>query len=331
MSLIIPAYNEAARLRSGFSRLLEAERDGKVDLERLDVIYVDDGSTDSTPEIASQIAASIPHGRVLVQEANRGKGAAIRAGVASATTAALAFTDADFAIDPRQLHSLFAALDDCAVAIGSRAVRGHVDYGNPLRTFAGRSFNKLIRSVSNVDFRDTQCGFKALRSAHAKVLFHVAAIQRFAFDVEILARAQSFGWGIGEVAVSWQDVSGSQVHLAKDSFEMLYELIEARSHFSRFPSLPALDVPEELSNDQLVADANREGMLTWPMLRAPSGKRTILAALQDADQASRHFDALGRAWATAPRQLEMKELTAAGQDALWLVGDDLPTRDAATP
>jgi glycosyltransferase involved in cell wall biosynthesis len=327
VSLIIPAYNEAARLHSGFSRLLQAERDGTIDLERLDVIYVDDGSTDATPEIASQIAASIPHGRVLVQETNRGKGAAIRAGVASATTKDLAFTDADFAIDPRQLKSLIAALDDNAVAIGSRAVRGHVDYGNPLRTFAGRSFNRLIRSVSKVDFRDTQCGFKALRSAHAKVLFHVAEIQRFAFDVEILARAQSLGWSIGEVAVSWRDVSGSQVHLAKDSIEMLYELIEARSHFSRFPVLLALDAPADLSYGELVRDATREGLHAWPVLRAPSGKRTILATLQDSDEASRRFGALGTAWSTTLRQLEKEELNLAGQDALWLVGDDPSTPD----
>jgi dolichyl-phosphate beta-glucosyltransferase len=330
MSLIIPAYNEAPRLRAGFSRLVQAEREGAIDLENLEVIYVDDGSSDATPEIASELAASIPHGRVLVQEANHGKGAAIRAGVGIVTTGGLAFTDADFAIGPRQLPSLFAGLDDHAVAIGSRAVRGHVDYGNPLRTFAGRSFNRLIRSVSNVEFRDTQCGFKALRSAHAKVLFHIAAIQRFAFDVEILARAQSFGWSIGEVAVSWRDVSGSQVHLAKDSVEMLYELIEARRHFSRVPSLLALDVPEELSNDQLVADATLEGTLAWPLLRAPSGRRTILATLQDGNHATLCFDALGKKWSTAPRQVGRNELTAAGQDALCLIGDDLATPDGAT-
>lgn len=325
-SLIIPAYNEATRLRTGFERLLQADREGKIDLRQIEVIYVDDGSTDATPQIAKQITESVPHGQLLVLDANRGKGAAIRAGVASASTPMLAFIDADFAIDPRQLPDLFGILATHAVGIGSRAVRGHVDYGNPLRTIAGRSFNRLIRTLSKVDFRDTQCGFKGLRSAHAKVLFHLTSIQRFAFDVEILARAQSLHWSIGEVPVSWQDVSGSQVHLAKDTTTMLSELLEARRRFAELPPLFALDAPSQLPYERLVGDVAGVGIAAWPILASPSGTRTILATLHEPDLAMGQLESLGRHWSTTPRTLQISELTRAGQDGLWILGDTPPAR-----
>ena len=102
-TLIIPAYNEAERLQTGFERLMRASDEGRIDLDDLSLLYVDDGSTDDTASVARSIIETVPNGSVLVQAYNQGNGAAIRAGVAVARTDLLAFTDADMAIDPRQL------------------------------------------------------------------------------------------------------------------------------------------------------------------------------------------------------------------------------------
>ncbi len=227
-TLIIPAYNEAERLQTGFERLMRGSDEGRIDLDDLSLLYVDDGSTDDTASVARSIIETVPNGSVLVQAHNQGKGAAIRAGVAVARTDLLAFTDADMAIDPRQLPSLLGALGVAPVAVGNRAVAGKIDYGSSLRTRAGRTFNLLVRMLSDVELPDTQCGWKGARTAEAKLLFHLTTIDGFAFDVELLARASMLGWTVAEVPVSWSDVGGSHVRLLRDSTQMLSDLITAR-------------------------------------------------------------------------------------------------------
>ena len=283
-SLIIPAYNEGDRLAAGFRRLEVAAQEGRVDLDDLKVIYVDDGSRDSTAEVAASLAARLPHGRVLIQSENRGKGAAVRMGVAAADTPRLVFTDADMAIDPRQVPALLAALDHAPMAVGSRAVNGHIDYGSPLRTLAGRTFNQLVRALSDVELRDTQCGFKALSSPHAKILFHLTGIDGFAFDVEVLSRTRMLGWPVVEVPVSWSDVGGSHVRLARDSAEMLRDLASARFRSGHLPSVPALTGIAVDDFADIAAEAAGTSLAAAPVLIGPDDKVTVLAALVDGAQ-----------------------------------------------
>ena len=284
-TLIIPAYNEAERLQTGFERLMRASDEGRIDLDDLSLLYVDDGSTDDTASVARSIVETVPTGSVLVQAHNQGKGAAIRAGVAVARTDLLAFTDADMAIDPRQLPSLLGALGAAPVAVGNRAVAGKIDYGSSLRTRAGRTFNLLVRMLSDVELPDTQCGWKGARTAEAKLLFHLTTIDGFAFDVEFLARASMLGWTIAEVPVSWSDVGGSHVRLLRDSSQMLGDLITARLR----PRLPAplhgLTVPRSTSCADLCAACAGSPLEAAPIVEQADGRCTLAAALLDPTEA----------------------------------------------
>ena len=285
LSLIIPAYNEGDRLATGFARLERASEEGRLDLTRLELLYVDDGSSDDTAARATELADRLPNARVLRQPANRGKGAAVRCGVAAATAPRLIFTDADLAIDPRQIPSITRALDDAPFAVGSRAVRGHVDYGSRVRTVAGRGFNRLVRLLSSVDLRDTQCGFKGLRTAEAKLLFHLTSIEGFAFDVELLARARLLGWPVAEVPVSWSDVSGTHVRLARDSATMLLDLFRSRLSSRHLPTIMGLENLGRSTDLEIAAAVEGTALEAAPLVHLIDGRRVLLAPLLTGDQA----------------------------------------------
>ena len=284
-TLIIPAYNEGDRLEEGLGRLLEAAGDGAVDLERCELLFVDDGSSDDTAAVAESLARGLPSARLLRQPRNLGKGAAVRAGVRAARGRRLVFTDADVSIDPHQLPALLAALDEAPVAVGSRASAGHVDYGSWLRTRAGRSFNLLVRLLSNIELRDTQCGFKGARTAEAKILFHVTTIDGFAFDVELLSRARGLNWAVAEVPVSWLDVPGSHVDVARHSLAMLSELARARLRSSSLPVFLGLEA-EGGARAELAAACEGSSLEAAPVLEGPDGGLILLAALHSPAEAS---------------------------------------------
>lgn len=121
LSIVIPAFNEASRLADRAERLNEAASNGVID-PRADLIVVDDGSTDKTPQLAQQLLApAFPRLRILQLQENSGKGAAVRAGTHVAAAPIVAFMDADMSVDPSQLPLLVAAIENADIAIGSRS------------------------------------------------------------------------------------------------------------------------------------------------------------------------------------------------------------------
>ncbi len=310
-TIIIPAFNESDRLEQGFSRLETAAHEGRLDFASTEVIFVDDGSSDETSEVASKIASRLPHGSVVIQPQNFGKGAAVRAGVRAARAPRLVFTDADLAIDPRQLPSLLSALDAAPVAVGSRAIRGHIDYGTWLRTRAGRTFNLIVRRLSAIDLRDTQCGFKGARTAHAKILLHWTTIQGFAFDVEFLARARSLNWEIAEVPVSWRDVPGSHVDVARHSLAMFTDLVHARLRSRSLPNLYGLEGLDLGGLDALAAACEGTSLEAAPVITDRLGRVSVLAALHSDAEASEVLGALATTFGGAIRPFSVNELRSA--------------------
>jgi hypothetical protein len=284
-TILIPAFNEADRIRVGFGRLEAAAGEGRVDLDRVEIVFIDDGSDDDTAKVAAEIASGVPHGSVLRQPSNLGKGAAVRAGVRFAKSPQVLFTDADFAIDPRQVPSLLGALLEAPLAVGTRAVAGHIDYGSGLRTRAGRSFNLLVRNLSSISMRDTQCGFKAARTGHAKILFHYATIDGFAFDVELLSLAGALGWVVAEVPVSWRDVAGSHVDVARHSTAMLLDLARSRLRSKRRPALLGLML-EPGAEEGAGAACAESSLAAAPLMTCADGRTVVLAALHLPAQAS---------------------------------------------
>ncbi len=243
LTIVVPAFNEAHRLEAGMRRFDGAVSTGAVDVDRTEVVVVDDGSTDGTTVVAEKLLATLPHHRVIRLPSNQGKGAAVRAGMAAARSEHVAYMDADMAIDPLAVPSLLDGLERHDVAIGCRALRDSmVETTYVVRTLMGRLFNEIVTSGTGLGLKDTQCGFKAFRAPVGRLLFHLVRIDRFAFDVEILTRARRLGLAITEVPVHWKHVEGSTVHPLHDSFAMVSDVYRSRRGRLAGPPLGALTV-----------------------------------------------------------------------------------------
>jgi len=220
LSVVIPAYNEASRLPASLERLREFARNWA----SCEVLVVDDGSRDSTAEIAGQIGRAWaadgtvdgPVLRVLRNPGNRGKGWSVRHGMLQASGDWLLFSDADFSTPIEEVSTLLEkAQEGFDVVIGSRALRPDLVgvHQSALRERAGKFFNLVMRVITGLPFRDTQCGFKLVRQEAAREVFSRQRIEGFGFDAEILYLARKLGFRAAEVPVRWNNVEGTKVSL----------------------------------------------------------------------------------------------------------------------
>ncbi|MGH9749288.1 MAG: dolichyl-phosphate beta-glucosyltransferase [Candidatus Polarisedimenticolia bacterium] len=230
LSVVIPAYNEASRIGAGLDRScawLSGRSGGP-----FEIVVVDDGSTDATPEAVRRAAAAAPPGvavRLLQNGRNRGKGYSVKHGVLLSAGEFLLLSDADFSTPIEELPRLLEPVErgECAIAVGSRGLPGsRVEIHQPLwRETMGRCFNLLVRALTGLPFADTQCGFKVLRRRDVLPLFRAARVERFAYDVEILYLARRAGLRVLEVPVIWRNAPGSKVNALFDSLGMLKDIV----------------------------------------------------------------------------------------------------------
>jgi hypothetical protein len=281
LSVIIPAYNEGMRLEAGISRLILAIEAGAIDIETTEFVVVDDGSTDDTTRLARALFEPFPHVQHIRLALNRGKGGAVRAGVAAAGAPLIAFADADMAIDPAQTPQFVRALADASIAIGSRSALGaSVDRPSLRRSLMNRAFNGLVNAITRVSLNDTQCGFKAFRSPAAKLLFHCSVTERFAFDVEILSLARRLGFTIAEVPVQWRRVKGSQIRPWTDARSMAADVIRAGRGAALSTPVPTLAV--ELPGGSAMRTSLRTSLAPWlPMVDGRDGRLLVLCPQMD--------------------------------------------------
>jgi dolichyl-phosphate beta-glucosyltransferase len=227
-SVVIPAFNEARRLPPYLEEVL-GFFDGRG--EPYEVLVADDGSTDSTVAAVRALGARHPALRVLPLGRNRGKGAAVRAGMLAATGAYRLFADADGATPIAELKRLEPALLAGAdVAIGSRVL---VDPAVAVRTRAhrvavGRLFNWLVARLGLRGIADSQCGFKAFRADAARAIFSRQRIDGFGFDVEVLYLARRLGFGVRVVPLRWEHKENSRVAPLRDTLLMLSDVLGVR-------------------------------------------------------------------------------------------------------
>jgi len=179
LSLVIPAYNEADRLVAGFERLQPFL--DTIEPSSLEVIIIDDGSSDDTMRRAHEVYGHLENARFVQQPENLGKGAALRLGIGLAIGTNVVTIDADMAIDPRQLPLFMTSLQNTALVPGSRAIKGHINYDSQLRTLFGEGFNYLVRLYTRTNLRDTQCGCKGFQLGEARLLALLSFIDGFAF------------------------------------------------------------------------------------------------------------------------------------------------------
>ncbi|MFY9746476.1 MAG: dolichyl-phosphate beta-glucosyltransferase [Acidobacteriaceae bacterium] len=227
-SIVIPAYNESARIGRAVTEVLRTLDEKHWDAE---VLVVNDGSTDNTAAIIQSFVAKDPRVRLLQNGTNRGKGFSVRNGVLHSSGNIVMFTDADLSSPMPEAERLFAAIRDGAdVAIGSRWLQtSRQTIHQPLyRQFFGRCFNLVTRMIMRLPFADTQCGFKAFRRGAAQTIFQLQRIERWGFDPEILFIALKRGYNIKEVPVTWGHDERSRMSYLRDGIKMLEELLYVR-------------------------------------------------------------------------------------------------------
>lgn len=233
LSVVIPAFNEAGRIGATCERVISRLSEAGTAFE---VIVVDDGSADATAEAARAALGGLGRHSVIRLERNRGKGAAVRAGVLASKGRFVLFTDADLSTPIETAFEFLRCLrGGWDVVIGSRALKeSDIRVHQPLvRELMGKTFNLLVRGLVLRGFRDTQCGFKAFSRRAALEIFSRLRTEGFAFDVEVLRRALELGFRVREVPVTWADSRPSRVRLAAGSWQMLRELLALRRLFRR--------------------------------------------------------------------------------------------------
>src|SRR5438128_1056729 len=236
LSIVVPAYNEAARLGKSLQTILSYLNQTR---EPSELIVVDDGSGDETASVAEENLADAGSvaTRLIHYEKNRGKGYAARIGLLAAAANVALFSDADLSTPITETPKLIKPIRDgeCDLTFGSRALdRSLIGVHQPWRREqGGRIFNLIVRLITGLPFWDTQCGFKAFRMNVCRPLIESATIDRFGFDVELIYLARLAELSLKEVPVRWDHNEGSKVNVARDSWKMVNEVRSIRRQAKR--------------------------------------------------------------------------------------------------
>jgi dolichyl-phosphate beta-glucosyltransferase len=233
LSVVIPAFNERTRLGDTLTAILAYLDGNRIHGE---VVVVDDGSTDGTAELAAERLGR-HRGRVVRNDENRGKGYSVRRGITEARGRWVLMSDADLST-PIEEHARLAriALDrDLDIVIASRGLpdsRIEVKQ-NAMRQRMGKTFNLIVRTMTGLRIRDTQCGFKLMDRNRVLPIVEKSVTDGFAFDVELLYVAKRFGLSIAEVPVVWRNSPDSKVGVLSAPPAMLLEIARVLWRFRR--------------------------------------------------------------------------------------------------
>jgi len=233
LSIIIPAYNEQNRLGETVRKTLAYIQKENLAAE---LIVVDDGSSDSTSEVAEKVCAEFPdiQTKVIRYEKNRGKGFAVKTGLMEASAEVALFSDADLSTPIEETPKLIEPIKngDFDLTFGSRAqdrslIGTHQSW---TREQGGKLINWMIRTMTGLPFYDTQCGFKAFNMKKFRPLLDVMTIDRFGFDVEFLYVADYHGLRLKSIPVRWNHQEGTKVSAFRDTRRMFTELLQIREN-----------------------------------------------------------------------------------------------------
>ncbi|MGE3508188.1 MAG: dolichyl-phosphate beta-glucosyltransferase [Vicinamibacterales bacterium] len=231
LSVVIPAYNEAARLGATLETVAGFLAGQAWQWE---IRVVDDGSADATAAIVRSHAAR--DSRVVLQaEPHRGKGGAVKAGLLAATAQHRFICDADLSMPIQEIRRFLPPLvAPCDVAIGTREGAGARRIGEPLyRHLTGRLFNWLVQRLAVPGIEDSQCGFKMFTADAVQAIFPLVSVDGWAFDVEVLAIALARQLRIAEVPIEWHYRRESQLAVLRDGPGMFRELLGIRRRARR--------------------------------------------------------------------------------------------------
>ena len=215
LSVIIPVYNEAKRLPAALA-ICRQHPDWEI-------IFVDDGSTDTTTPIIRKAGFTL-----ITYPRNQGKGYALKKGVAAAAGTSILITDVDFSTPLTELPKLLKVKAD--IVIGSRKTQGAkiTRHQSLIREFLGKQFTNLTNMWLGTKVSDVTCGFKLFKAPVAKKLFALSKIKRWGYDAEILFLAKKHGFTVAEVPVTWRNDEQTKVSILQDIFLSLADLIMIR-------------------------------------------------------------------------------------------------------
>lgn len=235
ISIVIPAYNEASRIGACIAALQNCS---ELLSYRHEVIVVVEKSTDDTLAIAGQMTAGHGSFKVIGNPDHRGKGHAVRTGMLAARGDIAFFMDADLSTPLKEITPFlarFESVPEVDIIIGNRQ---HPDSAivrrqSALRQGLGQCFNFVLRRLTGIRVKDTQCGFKAFRRRARETIFPLQTISGFAFDVELLLLATQLGFRVEDRPVEWRNADGSKVHIVRDSVRMLRDALRVRAAVAR--------------------------------------------------------------------------------------------------
>ncbi len=229
ISIVIPAFNEAERLTSTLQAMQRFLQQRRLESE---ILVVDDGSTDDTVAVARALLGEGGPHQVLSGRANRGKGYSVREGALAATREWTLLSDADLSTPIEEVEPMLALARDNSLDLimGSRGLNDSRIgvYQGFLRRNMGRTFNLVVRALTGLPYKDTQCGFKLWRTAAVQPLLPRLTIDGFAWDVELIWMARRAGLSLAEVPVAWNNAEGSKVAMVSDPLRMLRDLLRIR-------------------------------------------------------------------------------------------------------
>lgn len=232
ITLIIPMYNENGIIKDTANTLHKymSER-----FDSYEILFSDDGSKDGCGEAVRRM--ELPNVRVVGYSQNRGKGCAIRTAMLEAKGRVIMFTDADLAYGEEVIGRFFDLLDNdegSSMLIGSRNLSkdGYEGY-TLIRKLMSKAYIKVLGIIGGFKLTDSQCGCKAFKNEVAKDIFSRCKVDRFAFDFEVIIWAQKLGYKIAETPVKIINHRESTVHIFRDTFKMLKDVIGIRKRVNK--------------------------------------------------------------------------------------------------
>ena len=236
VSLIIPCYNESIRV----AKMIDGIKEFIATWHGLfEIIIIDDGSTDDTVSLIKNNLLYknllADHKIQLIQQTNTGKGGALQKGITAATLDFVLTVDADMATHPVEImnwrlqNKATFARDTICIASRTLAASKLILISN--RRSSGKLFNTIVRIITNLPFKDTQCGFKLYPRAIAQQLFANLRTKGWAHDVEILLQANKQSIPVIEMPITWNERDASKINVLRDGMKMLWEVMKMRFYF----------------------------------------------------------------------------------------------------
>jgi len=237
LSVIVPAYNEAVRLPKTLGRFQEYLAGKSFTYE---ILVVLDGPTDATLDVLGRLSKQIDYLGIIDRRLNRGKGYTVKEGMLAARGQIRLFTDADNSTDIAHFDKMKPLFDQgCDIVIASRNAADAPGAAQVVsqawyKRAIGRLGNRLVQVVAVPGIWDTQCGFKAFRAEAAERIFSQMTLDRWGFDIEVLALAQRLNYKIGIVPARWLNDDRSHVKMSDylrvlgDTFTVRRNLLAGR-------------------------------------------------------------------------------------------------------